>query len=147
VIEQLLQSNAAWQAKYRELMEIHQLISSSELEEPSLRFTRNVMDEIAKLQIAPATSAYINKNVIRGIFIFFMSLIVGFLIYGIGQLKLDWSSGGKSIIPIDFGKIDYSKIFNNTYINIFMMINIILGLFLIDRYLANKRKKRFAEES
>jgi hypothetical protein len=147
VIDQLLQSNAAWQAKYRELTEIHQLVSSAELEEPSLRFTKNVMDEIAKLQIAPATRAYINNNIIRGIFIFFISLIVGFLIYGLGQLKLDWSSGNDSIIPIDFGKIDYSKFFNNTYMNIFMMINIILGLFLLDRYLANKRKKKFADES
>jgi hypothetical protein len=143
VIGQLLQSNAVWQSKYRELLEVHQLISSSELEEPSMRFTKNVMEGIAKLQIAPATRAYINKNIIRGIFIFFLSLIVGFLIYGMGQLKLDWSSND-SIIPIDFGKIDYSKFFNNTYINIFVMVNIILGLFLLDRYLANKRKKKFS---
>jgi hypothetical protein len=31
-------------------------------------------------------------------------------------------------------------------VNAFMMINVILGLFLLDRFLANKRKK-FTEES
>lgn len=139
VIEKLLESNAEWQAKYRELLEVHQLINSSELEEPSMRFTKNVMDEIAKLHIAPATRNYINKNIIRGIAIFFITLIVGFIIYGIGQT--DWQAGGDSKLPFDLSKIDYGRFFNNTYLNVFMMINIILGLFLLDRYLANKRKK------
>jgi len=42
--------------------------------------------------------------------------------------------------------VDYSKIFSNTLVNVFMMINVILGLFLLDRYLANKRKQ-FREEA
>jgi hypothetical protein len=36
--------------------------------------------------------------------------------------------------------------FNNDWVNAFMMINVVLGLFLLDRFLANKRKK-FTEES
>src|SRR5690348_18446687 len=78
VIEQLLEASAEWKAKYHELLEVHQLMQSSELEQPSLRFTKNVMDEIARLQIAPATSSYINKNIVRGIGIFFITMIVGF---------------------------------------------------------------------
>lgn len=139
VIEKLLESNAEWQAKYRELLEVHQMINSSEMEEPSMRFTKNVMDKIAKLHIAPATRNYINKNIIRGIAFFFITLIVGFIIYGIGQT--DWQASGDSKLPVDLSKIDYSRFFSNTYINVFMMINIILGLFLLDRFLANKRKK------
>ena len=139
VIEKLLESNAEWQAKYHELLEAHALMKSTELEEPSMRFTKNVMEEIAKFHIAPATKNYINKNIIRGIAIFFITLIVGFLVYGFAQV--DWTASGDSKMPVDLGKIDYSKFFNNTYVNVFMMINIILGLFLLDRYLANKRKK------
>ena len=48
-------------------MNVHQLMTGSELEAPSMRFTVNVMDEIAHYQIAPATKSYINKNIIRGI--------------------------------------------------------------------------------
>ena len=143
VIKKLLESNTEWQAKYREVLEVHQLMTSSELEEPSMRFTKNVMDEIAKLQIAPATKTYINKNIIRGIAIFFVTMITGFLIYGFAQM--DWTTKGDSTFSIDFSKIDLSKFFNNTYMNIFMMINVILGLFLVDRYLANKRKKHHKE--
>ncbi len=138
-IEHLLQSNAEWKAKYHELLEVNQLLQSSELEHPSMRFTRNVMEEIAKLHIAPATKTYINKRIVWGIGIFFITMIAGFLVYGFGQI--DWSVKGNSSVSDYLGKIDYGKFFNNTYMNVFMMINVVLGLFLIDRFLANKRKK------
>ena len=144
IIEQLIASNAEWRDKYGELLEVQQLLQSSELEAPSMRFTKNVMEEISKLHIAPATKTYINKNIIRGLAIFFITLIVGFLVYGFGQV--DWTVQGDSKLPVDFAKVDYSKMFNNVWVNAFMMINVILGLFLLDRYFANKRKQ-FREEA
>ena len=149
VVEQLIQTDLEWKSKYGELLEVQQLLQSSELEAPSMRFTKNVMEEIAKLQIAPATRNYINKRIIWGIGAFFITLIIGFLVYGFGQI--DWSAQSDSKLPVDltnvdFSKVDYSKMFNNNLVNAFMMINVILGLFLLDRYLANKRKK-FHEEA
>src|SRR5687768_14685167 len=144
VIEQLLENDTEWKAKYSELLEVQELLHSSELEAPSMRFTKNVMEEIAKLHIAPATKTYINKKIIWGIGIFFITLLVGFLVYGFGQI--DWTVQSDTKLPVDFGKVDYSKIFSNTFVNIFMMINVILGLFLLDRFLASKRKK-FREEA
>jgi len=116
-----------------------QLVKSTELEQPSMRFTKNVMEEIAKLQIAPATKNYINKKIIWGIAAFFITLIVGFLIYGFAQV--DWNFQDNSKPIIDFSAVDYGKIFNNTFVNAFMMVNVLLGLMLLDRVLANKRKK------
>ena len=149
VIEQMIQTDLEWKSKYSELLEVQQLLQSSELEAPSMRFTKNVMEEIAKLQIAPATRNYINKRIIWGIGAFFITLIIGFLVYGFGQI--DWSAQSDSKLPVDltnvdFSKVDYSKMFNNNLVNGFMMLNVILGLFLLDRYLANKRKK-FHEET
>lgn len=137
-IEKLLESNLEWKNKYHELLEVHQLMKSSGLEQPSMRFTKNVMEEIAKLHIAPATKNYINKKIIWGIGAFFITLIAGFIIYGFGQV--DWNEKGDTKLPIDFSQIDYSKIFNNNLVNAFMMINVILGLVLLDRLLSNKRK-------
>ena len=142
-IEQLLQSNAVWKTKYQELLEVNKLLQSSELEAPSMRFTKNVMEEIAKLHIAPATKTYINKKIIWGLGIFFITMVIGFLIYGFGQI--DWTTKGDTTVSDYLNKVDYNKFFNNTYMNVFMMINVVLGLFLLDRYLANKRKK-FREE-
>jgi hypothetical protein len=143
VIDRLIEADAAWRAKYSELLEVQQLMLSSELEEPSMRFTKNVMEEIALMHIAPATKTYINKKIIWGITIFFITMIIGFLVYGIGQVK--WTSSGDAKFTIDVSNIDFSVMFNNTYLNAFMMMNMILGLFLLDRYLAKKRKKMHEE--
>ncbi len=140
VIEKLIAGNAEWKNKYKELFEINSLLTAGELEEPSMRFTKNVMEEINRLYIAPAGKKYINKNIIRGIGIFFITLITGFLIYGFGQM--DWSAGsGDSKLPFDLSKIDLSKFFNNSYVTGFMMINIILGLVLLDSYFKKRREQ------
>lgn len=144
VIEKLLGSDAEWKAKYHELLQVNNLLKSSAMEEPSMRFTKNVMEEISKLHIAPATKSYINKKIIWGIGFFFITLIVGFLIYGFGQM--DFTSDpettlSKNINKIDFSKLDLSKFFSNTWVNVFMMVNVVLGLFLLDVYLSNKRKE------
>lgn len=140
-IEKLIAENAEWKAKYHELLEVHQSLNLVELEAPSLRFTKNVMEEIAKYQIAPATKSYINSKIIWGIGLFFVTMIVGFLIYGVAQV--DWTVAGDTKNPIGFDltKVNYSEMFNSTLMNGIMMLNVILGLFLFDRYLANKNKK------
>ncbi len=139
VIEKLVASDAAWKAKYHELLEVNELISSSELEAPSLRFTKNVMEEIGRLHVAPATKSYINKRIIWGIGFFFIALFTGFLIYGFAQMGL--TTGEETKISKDIGKLDFSKFFNNTWVNVFMMINVVLGLFLLDNYLTTKKKE------
>ena len=141
-IEKMLQSNLEWKNKYHELMEILQLMNTAELEHPSMRFTKNVMEKIAQYHIAPATKNYINKKIIWGIAGFFFTLIGVFLIYGFSQVE--WTSGTGSKYSIDLSRlseVDYSKIFNNNFVNGFMMVNVLLGLVLLDRVLANKRKK------
>ncbi|MBI3139455.1 MAG: hypothetical protein HYZ15_12830 [Sphingobacteriales bacterium] len=138
LIEDLLRQHAEWREKYRELLELSEALKSSELEEPSLRFSKNVMEEIAKLHIAPATKNYINNKIILGIGIFFISLLLAILVYGFSQM--DWASAESNSISDKLGKIDVSKFFNNSLINVFMMINVLLGLVLVDHYLNNKRK-------
>ena len=139
VIEKLLETDTAWKAKYHELLEVHQLVQSTELEAPSLRFGKNVMEEIAKLHIAPATKSYINKKIIWALGFFFIALLVGFLIYGFGQMN--FNGGEETTLSKNLNKIDLSKFFSNTWVNAFMMINVVLGLVLLDNFLSNKRKE------
>ena len=145
-VEQLIASNLEWKVKYKELLDVHQLVSGHiELDEPSLRFSRNVMEEIGKYHIAPAAKTYINKKIIWGISIFFLTTIIGFLIYSFGQIN--WSSGNTgSLIPYKMPTIEWNKFFNNTYTNIFLMVNTVLGLMMLDMYLG-KKKKQLREKS
>jgi membrane protein insertase Oxa1/YidC/SpoIIIJ len=144
VIEQLLQTDAAWKEKYSELLQVNELLQASELEAPSLRFSKNVMEEISKLHIAPATKSYINNKIVWGLGIFFITMLVGFLIYGFGQMT--FSGGEETDISKNLGKLDISKFFTNNWVNAFMMINVVIGLVLLDNILANKRKE-FRKES
>lgn len=138
IIEQLLQADAEWRSKYGELLEVNQLVSASELEAPSMRFTKNVMEEISKLHIAPATKSYINKRVIWGLGIFFLVMVVAILIYGFGQIN--WANTQGSSFTDKLGKIDSSKFFNNNWITGFLMVNVVLGLIMLDSYFSSKRK-------
>jgi hypothetical protein len=145
-IEKLLEENAVWKEKYHELLHLHQSLNLVELEQPSLRFTRNVMEEISRHSIAPAARKYINNKVILGIGIFFITTIIGFLIYGIGQIDWSVASDNKSFTGVDLTKVDFTSIFSNNFVNIFMMLNVVLGLMLIDRFL-EKKKKAFMNEA
>ena len=146
LIMQRLAEDPIWQGKYNELLGVHELLQKEELEMPSLRFTKNVMEEIAQFHVAPATKNYINKNVIRGIAAFFLVMITGLFIYFIGQIHWD-NSSTNHLIPqytLDTGKLNWSKMLNNTYVNIFIGINVILGLILVDKYMQEKKNEGHA---
>ncbi len=139
VIEELLQTQSEWKEKYGELLEMNTMLHSTELDAPSLRFTKNVMEEITRIHIAPATKTYINNKIIWGISTFFITMIVAFVVYGFSQME--WNTSANSTFSDQLEKIDIAKFFNNTLINVFMMINVVLGLILFDFYLGNKRKQ------
>ncbi len=140
-VEQLIATQETWRIRYHELLEMQQLVHTAfELDEPSLRFSQNVMEEIARHQIAPATKTYINKKIIYGIGLFFLVMVVGLLGYGLSQVS--WSGTGSTrTLPVtyDISKIDFSKFLNNTSASIFMIINVVIGLMLLDMYLGKKR--------
>ena len=144
-IEKLVQENAEWKAKYQELLEVHESLNLVELEQPSLRFTKNVMEEIARLQIAPAAKQYINSKIIWGIGGFFIPVIVSFLVYGLAQIDWSTSQSVNTGVLYKITEADYSKVFNNTFVNVFLMLNVVLGLMLFDRYLNDKKKKLMKE--
>lgn len=66
LVEQLIAQQSVWKSKYAELLQMHQSLADMELEQPSMRFTRNVMEEIAGLHIVPVSKEYINKKIVGG---------------------------------------------------------------------------------
>ena len=145
-IDLLIASNREWQRKYQELLDIHHLMTSSELEVPPMRFTKNVMEAIGRYQVAPATKTYINKNIIRSIGAFFLTMIAGFLIFFLGQFKWSASNGSNSTgLPESYNlgleKFNWEKVFTGTPVTLFMLIAVILGFVLLDMYLQRKKQQ------
>jgi hypothetical protein len=107
-----------------------------------MRFNQNIMEAISKYHIAPAAKTYINKKIVWGIAGFFICSIIGLLIAGLAQM--DWSAAsGTSTTQIDFSKlnnVNFGKFFNNTFTTVFMMINVVLGLVVLDMYLNRKKQ-------
>ena len=91
------------------------------------------------MHIAPATRSYINRRIVWGIGIFFITMLAAILIYSFAQLSTVSNEQGD--ISKTLSKVDYSKLFSNTWVNIFMGVNVLLGLILLDVYLTNKRKE------
>jgi hypothetical protein len=140
-VEQMIAADTIWRAKYSELKEINQLLKADmELEQPSMRFSMNVMDQLQGLQPAPATKKYINKTIIRSIAVFFIVTIVGFLIYSF--TLIDWStstSSGEGYKPPSMS-FDYKLLLNSTWLNVLLMLNVVMGLLYLDNYLRRNKK-------
>jgi hypothetical protein len=140
-VEQMIAADAMWRAKYSELKEINQLLKADvELEQPSMRFSVNVMEKLKGLQPAPATKQYINKTIIRSIAAFFILTILGFLIYGF--TLIDWTSSTSTgeTLQLPSMSFDYKLLLNGTWLNVLLMLNVVMGLLYIDTYLRRKKK-------
>ena len=135
-ISMLIAQDAQWGQLYTELSSLHTAIPASlELEQPSMRFTRNIMEAVATVQIAPATKKYINKSIIKGIAAFFIGTITILLGYAIAHT--DWNTGASSAFRLP--QINSSEFFNPTFLYAAAAINIVLALVLLDKLLAKKR--------
>lgn len=138
-IAQLIETNLEWRRKYHELLDVHQLMQQNiELDEPSMRFTQNVMELVANEKIAPAASSYIKKSVIRVIGGFFILSISAVLIWALANVNWSAPDTGKSL---DLPKVDLSKYLSPTVINGMIIATVVMALMLLDMTLRKKQKR------
>ena len=96
-VQELINTDSQWSKIHEEIISFESLVKTTELEEPSMRFSKNVMDEIAKLKIAPATKTYINPRIIYSIAAFFVLMIGTVIWYFVSQSE--FSAGSGSTLP------------------------------------------------
>lgn len=134
----LIEQDAVWKEKYAELLAFNADISNSlELEQPSMRFTRNVMDAVAAQHIAPATKQYINKGIIRGIAAFFIIMLTTVFGYALAT-----AHGGAetSFFPkLNLNNLNLNHYINSSTMMLFIAVNIVIGLVFLDTMLRRKR--------
>jgi hypothetical protein len=100
---------------------------------------------VSKYKIAPPAQSYINKKIIYGIATFFIVTIVASILYGISLIDFSSSSSTGSIkLPdVDYSKyqLNWSQYLNSPVMYIFLFMDVIAGLLLLDRYLRRKNEK------
>jgi len=144
MVEKLLQTDPEWKKTYLELRDFNTLVASTDfIDAPSMRFNRNVMEEVAKYKVAPPTSSYINKKIIYGVAGFMVFSIIAAVIYGISLLDFS-QPASTTIVPevnLEQYQFNWSQYLNSPIMYVFLFMDVIAGLLLLDRYLRRKNEK------
>ncbi|SDM06447.1 hypothetical protein SAMN05421813_105136 [Daejeonella rubra] len=135
--KQLIGSDSEFRALYEELRSIHLSVSSLDLDEPSMSFSRNVMDKIQLEPVPGSVKSLIDKRVIYGITAFFLITITALL--GVLFYQTDWTQqSGLDMPEYKLPEFDTSNYVNSTTINIFFFTDIIIVLYLFDGFLSKR---------
>lgn len=138
VIEARIGSDPAYSALYKEFMDIHQQMAEIDLEEPSMSFTRNVMEQV-ELEIAPvALKTKVDKRIIYSIAAFFALSIIGVFGYALANSNFSFST-----IDYHFNfqmeSVDFGKYVTPTFIKVFLFVDVLLGLVYLDSLLRRRK--------
>ena len=90
-IERAIATDEEWKSKYDEIIRFHESLSGQlELEQTSMRFSKNVMDFVATMPLAKPMRAYIDKKVVYLVAALFGVVFLVLLFAGLDSA----SSGG-----------------------------------------------------
>jgi hypothetical protein len=142
-IERNLLVNPEWKACYASLSEIHQILQTDfEPMEPSMRFSKNVMEQIAGIKIAKPTRQYLNPVVIWMIGGIMASLLI--LVIGYAISLADWSVAGSTttikLPEVKAPAVNWASFLNSNTTMLFLMVNTVLGFVLFDKWLRSRKK-------
>lgn len=138
---QLIKSDPLYRQVYNECNSFNSLVSAIDQEEPSMGFSRNVMERI---NLEPAHASFkslIDRRIIFGIAGFFLFTITALLVVLFYQIDWTQTTGFKTP-EFTMPAIDTAKYLNSTFINTFFFVDIIIGLYLLDGFLRKKLKSK-----
>lgn len=137
-IEAKLAADDSFRQLYLQLLEVNeQLQTHLEIDEPSMSFTRNVMEKVQQ-EIAPIKlKTKVDSRIIYAISGFFSIILLGILVYAIATATPDF----KVTMPsINFeSKLD--GLMNTTTLSVFVFLNAVLLLIYLDFFLRKGMKK------
>ena len=139
-LQEMVDTLPEWKASYAELQELHKSLKTDmELMQPSMRFSKNVMEQIALTSITNTSKAYLNNRIIWAIGGIFVALISAVLLYAIGMVDWAAQSGNSSSLPkTGLEKVNWSQAFGGSFTTIAVIIIGLLCMVLLDQYLRPK---------
>ena len=130
-VARLVETDAEYRQMYMELKNLHQDLASLDLDHPSMSFERNVMEQISPLPVPGSIRSLVDKRIIYGIASFFIISILALLTLVVFQVN--WSEPGSQSLPdIQMPTLVYSEYLSSTYLRIFLFVDVILGLYILD---------------
>jgi hypothetical protein len=146
-IEKMIATDPEWGNAYASFLDIHQMLSDNPVMEPSMRFTKNVMEEIEGLSIARPVRQYGNPWVFRLSGGILASFLLGIFIYLFTQIDFSQGSGvgmQDVLSKLDTGKWDWSRFSGGSANLVLYMLVTVMGFYLFDKI--RKRNQSFSKE-
>lgn len=115
-VRALIATDVLWQQRYEQLLHIHgELQQCMEPEQPSMRFTKNVMENIQSSAIARPARSYVSKWVVGAIGGFFVIMLIAVLVAAVGTTAhAPDTTGNHTIVPAFVRNLSLGQVFNNT---------------------------------
>ncbi|MFC1222543.1 anti-sigma factor family protein [Pedobacter sp. BG31] len=133
-IEEKIESNAGIKAQYEELLKLNSAFNALDLDEPSMSFTRNVMESIALAPAPVAMKTKVDKKIIYGIGGFFVLSLLSLLGYVIYNSTLSMPKFGLNT-HLNFRVDQY---ITPTVLYSFLFFDLVVGLVFLDQFLRKK---------
>ncbi len=133
-IEKKLAEDQSLRGLYEQLLMVNQQLNAHlEIDEPSMSFTRNVMEQV-KGEIAPAAiKSKVDHRIIYAIGGFFMVLLLATIVYAFAIATPDFT--------INTTTLRFGRVINPTVLWAVLFANAVLLLIYLDGYLRKGLKK------
>ncbi|MCX2472970.1 hypothetical protein OQZ33_01370 [Pedobacter sp. MC2016-05] len=133
-IEEKIRTSAEIKLQYEELLSLNIAFGKIELDEPSMSFTRNVIESISLAPAPVALKTKVNTRIIYGIGGFFILSLVA--LFGYALFNLDFKTTDFDLkLNADF---NWEKYISPTVLYIFLFADLVIGLIFMD-YLLRKK--------
>ncbi|KQB98787.1 hypothetical protein [Pedobacter sp. Hv1] len=130
-IETQLAIDHQFYSTYQELLAVHHELNKLDFEEPSMSFTRNVMEQV-KLELPPvALKTKVDRRIVYAFATLFIIPLLSIFIYAIAKSDLSLSS---NMPKINFA-FDVHKLITPLSVQLFIIVDVVLVLVYLDGYL------------
>lgn len=139
LVEQQLLHNPDYKQLFVSVAALHeQLHTELTLEEPAMRFTRNVMDAVAGEKILKPARAYVNQWVIRGIAGVFIA-VIGWMLARLLP-TMSFTPGTTSLLREATDTLDFSFLQKGRLTNAMLCMTGVALVMLIDAIVGSRRQ-------
>jgi len=136
-IEEKIESDAEIKSQYEDLVKLNLSFESMDLDEPSLSFTRNVMESVALAPAPVAMKTQVDKKIIYSIGGFFVISLLALFGYVLYISNLSMPKFGFNV-NLNFNVDQY---ITPTVLYSFLFFDLVIGLIFLDQFLRKKMHK------
>ncbi|RLJ73475.1 anti-sigma factor family protein [Pedobacter alluvionis] len=133
-IEEKIALNADVKSQYEDLLKLNLVFDGLDLDEPSMSFTRNVMESVAMVPAPVAMKTKVDKKIIYGIGGFFVISLLALLGYVFYNVNLEMPKFDLKV-NLDF---NLEKYITPAAIYAFLFADLVIGLIFLDQFLRKK---------